>query len=129
MSKLRYATAVALSEWLALAAMTLVPTAAFAGDGNWVAELRGPIKRCKVPRRILFVEGDAIIGGKIMFRGRAYYPYGRLEESLETNLSLIRRYGDPAPLVRITGRADGSWSGEWVAAGKGCKGAAKISKR
>jgi hypothetical protein len=106
-----------------------VMTAPHASDGKRVAELGGPVQRCNVPQRIPFVEGDTIIGGKIMFRGRAYYPRGRLEETLETSLALVRRYGDPAPLVRITGKADGSWSGEWVAAGKGCKGKAKISRR
>jgi hypothetical protein len=117
------------SSALIAAVFLAAPFPANSQDGKWVAELGGPVQLCEVPRRIPFVEGDAIIDGKIMFRGRAYYPRGRLEETLETSLALVRRYGDPAPLVRITGKADGSWSGEWVAAGKGCSGTARFLAR
>jgi hypothetical protein len=122
----------AAAQALIIMAATMTGTAYTASspaNGDWVAELQGPVQRCQVPQRILFVSGDAIIGGKIMFGGRAYYPRGRMEETLETSFALVRRYGDPAPLVSISGRADGGWNGEWAAAGEGCTGTARIFER
>jgi hypothetical protein len=122
----------AAARALIIMAATMTGTAfapASPADGDWVAELQGPVQRCKVPQRILFVSGDAIINGKIMFRGKAYYPRGRMEETLETSFALVRRYGDPAPLVSISAKADGGWNGVWVVAGEGCSGTARILER
>jgi hypothetical protein len=100
-----------------------------AANGSWRAELGGPAKRCNVPQRILFVSGDAIISGEITFRNKKYYPRGRLEDTFEADLALVRRYGDPNPLVSIKAKADGTWNGKWAAAGKDCAGPVRIVPR
>jgi hypothetical protein len=128
MSKLYGLKASAIAACAALAAPILL-TAAAAADGGWVAELRGPVQRCQVPQRILFIADDAIISGEITFRGKTYYPRGRLEDTLETEFALVTRYGDPKPLVVIEAEADGSWGGNWNAAGKGCAGRVRIVRR
>jgi hypothetical protein len=96
---------------------------------KWRAELDGPTERCKVPEKILFLADDAIIGGKIKFRGKTYYPRGRLETTLETKFFLVTRYDDPKPLVFIEGKAGGGWNGTWASTQPGCKGAVRISPR
>jgi hypothetical protein len=129
MSKLHTRTATVIGAFVILAAPILLTAAVAAADGDWVAELRGPVQRCQVPQRILFIADDAIINGQITFQGKTYYPRGRLEDTLESEFALVTRYGDPKPLVSITGKANGRWGGEWVAGRKGCKGAARISQR
>lgn len=128
MSKLYGLKAIAIAACAALAAPILLMAAA-AADGGWAAELRGPVQRCQVPQRILFIAYDAIISGKITFRGKTYYPRGRLEDTLETEFALVTRYGDPKPLVSITGKANGRWGGEWASGQTGCKGKVRISPR
>jgi hypothetical protein len=129
MSKLYCLKTNAIGACAALAAPILLTAALAAVDGGWAAELRGPVQRCQVPQRILFVAFDAIISGKITFRGKTYYPRGRLEDTLETELSLVTRYGDPTPLVVIAAKADGSWNGEWMSPGKDCAGRVRILPR
>jgi hypothetical protein len=120
----------------AMAATALCPAVALATEPDalalhfkWRAELDGPIKRCKVPDRILFLANDAIITGKIIFRNKTYTPSGRLEDTLETELFLVRRYGDPKPLVALRAKADGRWNGKWAAAGEDCAGRVRIVPR
>jgi hypothetical protein len=96
---------------------------------RWRVELAGPVARCRVPGRFVFVAADAIISGKIAFRGQIYYPRGRLEDTFAVQVLLVRRIDDPKPLVDISGQADGTWSGLWRAAGSGCTGAARVSPR
>ena len=107
-----------------------IATAMEAGHG-WRADLDGPTKRCKVPQHILFVEGDAIISGKINFGGVTYYAKGRIEIAggMETSLSLIRFHDDKKPLVTINAIADGTWNGTWTARNAGCSGEARIANR
>jgi hypothetical protein len=98
-------------------------------NGAWRAELGGPAKRCNVPQRILFISGDAIISGEITFRNNKYYPRGRLEDTFEADLALVRRHGDPNPLVSIKAKVDEIWNGKWAAAGKDCAGPVRIVPR
>jgi hypothetical protein len=121
----------------AIITAALVPAALDAGElqepramgYKWRAELGGPAKRCRVPESILFVVGDAIIEGKIIFQRRTYYPRGRLEDNLDTGFSLVRRSDDPKPLVTVTAKAGGGWNGKWTSPGNACTGAARIVPR
>jgi hypothetical protein len=98
-------------------------------SANWRVELVGPTERCRVPKQFLFVVGDAIIGGKISFRGKTYVPKGRIEATLEASVELIRFYQDPKPLVTVVGKADGQWTGKWTSLRKDCSGAARFVPR
>jgi hypothetical protein len=115
---------------LAIAAIA-APAGALDSDPGyrWQAELDGPVRRCGVPKRILFVMADAIVGGKIRFEGVTYIPRGRIETTLETKIALVRFHGDPKPLVSIAGRADGTWTGSWTSPRSNCTGRARISVR
>lgn len=96
---------------------------------KWRAELDGPMRACRVPARILFVVADAIIAGKVSFGGKVYFPRGRIEDSLATELKLVRFYDDPRPLVKLTGVANGKWNGVWTSPRPGCSGRARIAAR
>jgi hypothetical protein len=117
-----------------LPALAALPSAAASQAGpfdhfRWVAELRGPTARCGVPGRVPFVMGDAIINGKVVVRGVAYTPTGRLEQTGDVAFSLARRYADPRPLLTVAGRADSAWSSRWTAPGNDCRGEARVSPR
>jgi hypothetical protein len=110
----------------------LLTTTAQAQDlpsSDWRVELAGPTERCRVPKKFLFVVGDAIIGGKIKFRGKIYVPSGRIEDTLEASVELIRFYQNPKPLVTAIGKADGQWTGRWTSPRKNCSGAARFVPR
>jgi len=94
---------------------------------RWRVELFGPTERCRVPARIPFSVADAIIGGRVLFNGRVYWPRGRMEDDGRIALTLIRTSVDRRPLVHVEGAAGGP--GRWSAALPGCAGAARIMPR
>jgi hypothetical protein len=95
----------------------------------WQAELMGPTQKCNVPKRIKFTVADAIIKGKIQLGKTTYFPQGRLEDSLDMELSLIRFYGDKRPLVTLAAKADGRWNGIWTSQKNECGGNVRVSPR
>lgn len=95
----------------------------------WLAELAGPTQKCRVPNRIRFVVADAIIGGGIKFAQKAYFPKGRFEDSFDVELSLVRFYGDPRPLVSLAAKANGTWNGKWTSQKKNCTGKVRVKPR
>jgi hypothetical protein len=96
---------------------------------RWRVELAGPTVRCRVPKQFLFVVGDAIIDGKISFRGKTYVPKGRIEDTLEASVELIRFYQDSKPLVTVSGKADGLWTSKWTSLRTNCSGVARFVSR
>jgi hypothetical protein len=95
----------------------------------WQAELMGPTQKCDIPKRIKSVVADAIIKGKISLGNKIYFPQGRLEDSRDMELSLIRFYDDKTPLLTLSAKADGTWNGIWTAKGKDCTGKVRVLPR
>jgi hypothetical protein len=95
----------------------------------WQAELIGPTEKCNVPKQIKFTVADAIIKGKIQLGKTTYFPQGRLEDSRDMELSLIRFYHDKRPLVTLAAKADGTWNGIWKSQKKNCTGKARVMPR
>jgi hypothetical protein len=115
-----------------LTGLTIAPAAAEneARDSyRWRAELSGPTQKCGVPAKIPFVAADAIITGRIVFRGRTYYTYGRLEDTSDMEMSLIRFHDDAHPLLTLTALANGTWNGGWTSKQKGCGGKVRVMPR
>jgi hypothetical protein len=94
---------------------------------KWRVELSGPTKHCKVPAQFVFVVADAVIKGKVTFQNKTYWPQGRMEDSFDTELELIRFYGDPKPLVSI--KANHTGVGSWKAHQHNCMGIARVVPR
>jgi hypothetical protein len=94
---------------------------------KWRVELSGPTQQCKVPAQFVFVVADAVIKGKVTFQNKTYWPQGRMEDSFDTELELIRFYGDPKPLVSI--KANHTGVGSWKAHQHNCMGIARVVPR